>query len=201
MARARLVFEPQHLPEPAGRADRVALNQLLERMHGLFGVREIPRTAAGFAIAARAPKLALLLAELSEYMVRDCDWTARRTDLRELSIQVLNQHFNCDYNFQSHLAKAAQHFGLPLELQAAIPLWRTSTIFTAEQRLVIEYTLAAIQGAVTDALFERVGAQFGETGAVELTIGIAWWSFWAILVGAIGPEHDFGYGTAAGAPV
>ena len=197
MSRVKMVFQPDDFPVPIGREDANNLEQFFCHIHSWTGDGGIPKTAAGFAIVARDPKLALLLAGLSDYMTLECPWTSQRTDLRELSIQALNLHFKCDYNFQSHLRKAEERFGVPAEMQAAIPLWRESTIFTPEQRLVIEYTLATVTGDVSDELFQRVADQFGEMGAIELTVGIAWWSFWAMLVGAIRPEHDFGYGIAA----
>lgn len=193
MSRVKLVFKPDDFPAPVGETDASNLAHLFDAIRPWTGGDSIPPTAAGFAIVARDPKLALLLAGLSDHMTLDCPWTSQRTDLRELSIQALNLHFKCDYNFQSHLRKAEERFGVPVELQAAIPLWQTTTLFTVEQRLVIEYTFATVSGDVTDELFQRIASAFGELGAIELTVGIAWWSFWAMLVGAIRPEHDFGY--------
>lgn len=194
MSRVKLVFKPDDFPGPVGNEDSDNLVKLFENIRSWTGDGGIPHTAAGFAIVARDPKLALLLAGLSDYMTLECPWTSKRTDLRELSIQALNLNFRCDYNFQSHLRKAEERYGIPAEMQAAIPFWRVTNIFNHEQRLVIEYTLATVAGDVSDELFQRVADQFGEMGAIELTVGIAWWSFWAILVGAIRPEHDFGSG-------
>lgn len=198
MARANLVFCTNDFSDDSTPSEREQLDAFFERMRPIFGSDRIPDAAAGFAIIARIPKLANLITGLNEFMARECPWTSQRADLRELSIQTLNLHFQCDFNYQSHLAKAENLYNLPVELQAAIPLWKVTNIFSDEQRLVIEYTLASIQGSVTDELFARVTNQFGEQGAVEFTAGIAWWSFWAILVGAIGPQHDFGYGNPKG---
>ncbi|PEQ13920.1 hypothetical protein B2G71_06365 [Novosphingobium sp. PC22D] len=195
MTRVHLAFTPDELPDTTSPEDRAGFEAFIETMQPAFGAPEIPKAAAGFAIIARAPKLASLIVGLNQHMAFELPWTSQRADLRELMIQTLNMHFQCDFNFQSHLAKAEQRYGLPVELQAAIPYWKVSNIFTEEQRLVIEFTLAAASGTVSDELFARVVDQFGEAGATEFTFGVAWWSFWAILVGAIGPQHDFGYRT------
>jgi len=192
MSRVKLAFTPEDYDSSVNRED---VTRLFEQLRSWAGDQGIPKTAAGFAIVARDPKLALHLAKVSDYMTLECPWTSERTDLRELSIQALNLHFQCDYNFQSHLGKAEQRFGVSAEMQAAIPYWKVTSVFDEEQRLVIEFTFATVTGEVSDELFERVVGQFGEMGAIELTVGIAWWSFWAMIVGAIRPEHDFGHGT------
>ena len=180
MSRVKLVFTPKDFAGPVTGETANSLRELFDHIRPWAGDAGIPRTAAGFAIVARDPRLAMLLARLSDYMTLECPWTSERTALRELSIQALNLHFRCDYNFQSHLRKAEERFGVPAEVQAAIPLWQTSTLFDDEQRLVIEYTLATVTGAVSNDPFARVASQFEEMGAIR-------------------PEHDFGYAsTGAG---
>lgn len=196
MPRAKLVYRPDEFPGPVGEEKRQQIDALFEHMISFAGKPEIPGTAGAFAIVARDPKLALLLVRVSDYMTRECPWTTERRDLRQLMIQTLNWHFRCDFNFQSHLS-SAERDGISAELQAAIPYWEVTTIFTDEQRLVIEYTLASLKGEVTEELFARVTDHFGEQGTIEFSIAIAWWSFWAILTGAVRPEHDFGYSTSS----
>lgn len=116
---------------------------------------------------------------MSDCVLGEIGWTQRR-DLRELSVQVLNGHYACDFSFLAHLGYA-ELSGISLEQQAAIPLWRSSRLFD-EQRLVIEYTLACVAGDVPGELFERVKTRFGEAGAVEFTVTVGWWSLWAMLL-------------------
>lgn len=194
MPRAKLVYRPDDFPGPVDDEKREQIDAVFEHMKGFSGKPEIPGTAGAFAIVARDPKLALLLLQLSDYMTKECAWTTERRDLRQLMIQTLNLHFRCDFNFQSHLS-SAERDGISAELQASIPYWEVTTIFNDEQRLVVEYTFAALKGEVTDELFARVSDRFGEPGALEFTNAIAWWSFWAIVAGAVRPEHDFGYST------
>lgn len=192
MPRAKLVYRPEEFPGPVDEEKQRHLAALFDHMKTFAGKPEIPGTAGAFAIVARDPKLALLLLHVSDYMTKECPWTTDRKDLRQLMIQTLNWRFRCDFNFQSHLS-TAERDGITAEMQAAIPYWEVTSIFSEEQRLVIEYTLAAIEGSVSEALFARVAEQFGELGAIEFSIAVAWWSFWAILAGAVRPEHDFGH--------
>lgn len=196
MSRAQLVYRADQFPEPLEDGQREQVEALFAHMTSFAGRPEIPGTAGAFAIVARDPKLALMLLQVSDYMTRECAWTTQRKDLRQLMIQTLNWHFKCDFNFQSHLS-SAERDGISAELQAAIPYWEVTTIFNNEQRLVIEYTLAACKGAVSDALFARTSAQFGELGALEFTNAVAWWALWAIIAAAVRPDHDFGYSTSS----
>jgi hypothetical protein len=47
---------------------------------------------------------------------------------------------------------------------------------------------------VPDELFDRVVKQYGEQGAFEFTVGVSWWSLWAMIINATRTDHDFGYG-------
>lgn len=196
MPRAQLVYRPEEFPGPLDKDQQQQLDALFEHMKSFAGKPEIPGTAGAFAVVARDPKLALMLLQVSDYMTKECAWTTQRKDLRQLMIQTLNWFFKCDFNFQSHLA-TAERDGISAELQAAIPYWEVTTLFDEEQSLVIEFTLAACKGEVSDALFARAVERFGEGGALEFTNAVAWWSFWAIVAGAVRPEHDFGHSTAS----
>ena len=123
---------------------------------------------------------------MSDRVIGELGWAQRR-DLRELATQTLNLHYKCDFSFQSHLG-LAQLAGITLEMQTAIPYWRTSSLFDDEKRLVIEYTLACVSGDVPEELFARTVARFGEKGAVEFTVTVGWWSLWAMLLNATRPE-------------
>jgi alkylhydroperoxidase family enzyme len=193
MARVKPVFKPSDYPGTPDEATKKALSDLFEQVFPGQANPEISGDHGGFAVVARKPRLALHLMKLSDYIVREMPWTSQRRDLRELAAQTLNLHFKSEYSFQAHLAPA-QRYGITLEQQALLPLWRTATVFNEEQRLVIEYTQAVIAGDVPAELFSRVVSQFGEEEAIECTVGIAWWSFWAMVINATGIEFDFGYG-------
>jgi alkylhydroperoxidase family enzyme len=186
-ARVKGVFKPSDYPGSPDEATKKDLDALFE--HLFPGAPEPkPEPHFGFAILAQNPRLAMNVASLLYYIVREMPWTQQR-DLRELAVQTLNLHFKCDFSFQAHLIYAQAH-GVSLEKQAAIPYWRTTNLFSDEERLVIEYTSAVVSGDVRDALFSRVVGKYGEKGAIEFTTAIAWWSLWAMILNATRPEFS-----------
>jgi len=62
---------------------------------------------------------------------------------------------------------------------AALPEWRSSDVYTAVERVVLEYgERMTITGATVDeALFGKLREHFGEAEIVELTAGIAMENF------------------------
>jgi alkylhydroperoxidase family enzyme len=195
MARTKQVFKTTDYPGMPDEATKQALNKLFEHMFPGQPNAEIPGEHGGFATVARNPRLALLLINLSDYIVRDMPWTSQRRDVREVAIQILNLHYKSDYSFQAHIAPA-QANGISLAQQALLPFWRTANVFNQEQRLVCEYTLAVVAGDVSEELFARVVKQYGELGAIEFTVGVAWWSFWAMIINATHTDFDFGFGNS-----
>lgn len=186
MSRIALVQSADEFPENEAAAVRADLDALFAE------VPRIPDTGKVFAVVARIPKLAHLLINVSDYMTTKLPFTTERNDLRQLMIQAINYHYKCDYNFQAHITPAANN-GISTAMQAAIPYWRFSNMFDDEQKLVIEYSLAVVTGDVPQNLFDRVVAHFGELGATEFSIAVAWWAFWALIGNAALPEHDFGF--------
>jgi len=192
-ARVTLVTKPSAYPGVPDEKTKAALATLFEHMFPQVEDPEIPGTAAVFGVIAQNPTLALHLVKASDHMTRENEFTVGRTDLRQLLIQTLCYHFKCDFNFTSHI-KAAAKAGISVEQQALIPFWKTSNAFDDEQKLVIEYTYAVVSGDVPEALFARVVKHFGESTAIDCTVAIAWWSFWAMIANAAAPQFDFGYG-------
>jgi alkylhydroperoxidase family enzyme len=185
MARVGYILDPQDHPAAQDGPTRAHLAAFFEH---LFPAGQKGQPHAGYAILAHSPQLALGIARLSDTIIYDVEWTKRR-DLRELANQTLNLHFKCDFSFRAHLG-IAQAAGVSLEQQAAIPYWRTSSLFNDEERLVIEYTEACVRGDVPEELFARVAQRFGDRGAVEFTVAVAWWSFWAMILNATGAVFE-----------
>ena len=184
-ARVKGVFKPSDYP---GTPDEQTKKDLEELFEQLFPGMPHPKPEPhwGFAILAHNPRLAMGVWQLLGHVVREMTWTQQR-DLRELAIQALNIHFKCDFSFQAHLVYGQAH-GCSLEKQAAIPYWKTTTLFNDEERLVIEYTYAVVSGDVPEELFARVVKRYGEKGAIEFTMAIGWWSLWAMMLNATRPE-------------
>ncbi|MGJ4728166.1 carboxymuconolactone decarboxylase family protein [Luteimonas sp. SDU101] len=192
MSRIKPMLKPSDYPAGADDATRAAAKALFDHMFPGVENPEIPGKSAAFGTVANDPKLALLLVKLSDYVVREMPFTSTRRDLQQLMVQALNWKLGCDFSFQSHIAPAAAA-GISLELQTQIPFWKTSNAFNDEQRLVIEYTVAVVEGSVPDELYQRVAAHFDERDTLALTVGVAWWSFWAMIINATKTEFDFGF--------
>ena len=193
MARVKLIYSPGDYPGQPDPATRQGLEQLFQHM---FPGNPAPRIAAdhsAMAAVAHNPQMALQMAKFSAFMVLESGWSKQHRALRQLAIQALNWHYGCEFSFQAHLRNTAAA-GISLEQQACIPFWRTTNAFDAEQRLVIEYTLAVVSGAVPEALFAQVRDHYGERGAVEFTTLIGWFSAWAMIINATGTSADLGHG-------
>lgn len=183
MSRVKGIFKPADIAI-APELDPADVKAVFDQMYPGIENPEFDDGHTSYAVAARSPKLALQLIKAT-HAVLATGWSQRR-DLLELSIQTLSLHYQCDLMFKAHLPLGPKH-GLSVELQAAIPYWRKSDLFNDEQRLVIEYTLALASGDVPEALFARVVAAWGETGAVEFTSTAGLFCFWAIFMNATRP--------------
>ena len=192
MSRIKPMLKPSDYPAGVDDATRVAAKALFDHMFPGVENPEIPGKSAAFGTVANDPKLALLLVKLSDYVTREMPFTSTRRDLQQLMVQALNWKLGCDFSFQSHIAPAAA-VDISLELQTQIPFWKTTNAFNDEQRLVIEYTVAVVEGSVPDELYQRVAAHFDERDTLALTVGVAWWSFWAMIINATKTEFDFGF--------
>jgi len=185
MARVTAVYKPSQYPGTPSDETRKDLAELFQHLLPRASDPQIDERHAGLAIAAQNPKLALGLAKFTRFMAGELPW-CRRQDLRELAIQTVNLHLKSDYSFNSRIPNAVAS-GIGADLQAALPEWRSSTLFTEEQRLIIEYSNAVVAGAVTDELFSRVVDAYGEKEAIECTALVAFWSFWAMFIKATHP--------------
>lgn len=188
MARVTGVYKPSQYPGKPSEGTRTDLTELFHYILPQASDPEIDKRHAGLAIAAQNPRLALGLAKLSSFIAGELPWCQRR-GLRELAIQTVNMYFKSDYSFNARVPNAAAS-GIGADLQAALPSWRTSTLFDEEQKLIIEYTNAVVRGDVPGELFSRVVAKYGEKEAIECTALVSFWSFWALFLNATHPEVD-----------
>lgn len=186
MARVHLIATPADIPADSGEDSRAATLAMFETLFPGADQPGFDANHAGMAIAAHNPALALALARVSGVVAGQLGWCQRR-DLRELAIQTLNLHFGGGYAYESRLPYCTAA-GVTAQMLADLSDWQHSPSFDVEQRLTIEYTRAVVATAVSDELFDRVKAVFGEKGAVECTALIGLWSMWAMLLGATRPS-------------
>lgn len=146
---------------------------------------EIPYDHAGMAIVALNPRLAAQMGAMSRFLALDLAFS-KRADLRDLLIQTAHIKAGAGFAFESRIA-ASKAAGLSAEQLAVLALWRTSSLFDAEQRLVIEYAEAVFDRAVSDDLLARFVARFGEKGAIEAATVVGYWSCWAMIIDVARP--------------
>lgn len=186
--RVKGVFKPGDYPGAPDASTKKEVAELFDYLCPGSDNPQIDLNHAGIAITAQNPMLALSLAKLSRFIAVETAW-CQRHDLRELAIQTLNLHFKSDFSFQARLPNA-RAAGVGADLLAALPYWRTTSLFNEEQRLVIEYTNAVVSGDVPAELFQRVVDEYGEKGAIEFTTLVAFWSAWAMIINAARPEFE-----------
>ncbi len=184
MSRVKHICTPGDYPATADAATKDDLNAFFAELFPGSDTPRIDTAHAGFAIAAQSPRLALHMLRMTRYIALEMPWSKRR-DLMELVVQTVNLHFRCESSHEARAANAKAS-GISAELLAALPYWRTTSLFDDEQRLVIEYAEAVTAGEVPKMLFSRVVERYGEKGAVEFTAAVAWWSFWAMMLNAAG---------------
>jgi alkylhydroperoxidase family enzyme len=133
------------------------------------------------------PRFGELVLELADFVLNDLPW-AQRMKLRELAILTLYERQRCDYGYRAHLGPAIAA-GITEEQIAELPVYRTSEAFDDEERDVIDFTNASFDGHVSDELFERLKARYGEQQMVEMTAVVAFWALWGIVITTLQPEY------------
>jgi alkylhydroperoxidase family enzyme len=186
MARIATINRPEDYPGKPDVTVKEGLAALFAQLFPDQPARAIDPSHAGIALAAHNPHLAMKLADLSKFIALDMPWCGH-ADLRELAIAVVNRHFHCDYAYQARIPHilAAEIGQEQLDLLAN---HGDLAGFNEDQQLVIGFARASVAGRVDDALFAELVARFGEKQAMECSIAVAWWSFWAQFLQATGAE-------------
>jgi AhpD family alkylhydroperoxidase len=85
----------------------------------------------------------------------------------------------CNYCVDAHSTDLIKS-GVPVRKVTAVSTWRESTLFTDRERLAFELTDAVthIEGGVSDDLWGRGSAEFGEKGLGDLILAIGTINLW-----------------------
>jgi AhpD family alkylhydroperoxidase len=125
-------------------------------------------------------------------------WDACDEGLKTFAHMAVASYIGCtwclDFNYFE-----ARNKGLDVEKAREIPRWRESDVFTPLERDVLEYAEAMSQTppTVTDELVDRLHAELGSAGMVELTSVIAFANMSTRGNVALGIESD-GFAAACG---
>jgi AhpD family alkylhydroperoxidase len=88
--------------------------------------------------------------------------------LRSLVQARISQVEHCAFCVDLNSMLAAERAG-STEKALAVSSWRDNALYSARERIALEYAEAVTTGAVTDEIANRVKAEFGENAMVELT--------------------------------
>lgn len=118
---------------------------------------------------------------------------ARKLDpvLRELSQTWAGWATGSQFVFSQH-CKSLRGLGVSEDKIAALPVWQTSEVFEARERLVLAYAdrLVCHAGRVPDALFGELKAAFSDEEILELTYVTCLYQMHAVMSRALRTEFD-----------
>lgn len=111
--------------------------------------------------------------------------------LRELGQTWAGWATGSQFVFSQH-CKSLRGLGVSEAKIAALPVWQTSDVFDARERLVLAYAdrLVCHGGRVPDALFAELKAQFSDEEILELTYITCLYQMHAIMSRALRTEFD-----------
>ena len=111
--------------------------------------------------------------------------------LRELGQTWAGWATGSKFVFSQH-CKSLRGLGVSEAKIEALPVWQTSDVFDAKERLVLAYAdrLVCHGGRVPDALFEAVKAAFSDEEILELTYITCLYHMHAIMSRALRTEFD-----------
>ncbi|MFM7402980.1 MAG: carboxymuconolactone decarboxylase family protein [Erythrobacter sp.] len=111
--------------------------------------------------------------------------------LRELGQTWAGWATGSQFVFSQH-CKSLRGLGVSEAKIAALPVWQTSDIFDAKERLVLAYAdrLVCHAGRVPDALFAEVKAAFSDEEILELTYITCLYQMHAVMSRALRTEFD-----------
>jgi alkylhydroperoxidase family enzyme len=111
--------------------------------------------------------------------------------LRELGQTWAGWATGSQFVFSQH-CKSLRGLGVSEEKIAALPVWQTSDVFDARERLVLAYAdrLVGHAGRVPDALFAEAKAAFSDEEILELTYITCLYHMHAIMSRALRTEFD-----------
>jgi alkylhydroperoxidase family enzyme len=102
-------------------------------------------------------------------------WHQLDRGLKDLAVMAAAATIGCAWCMDFGYWESTMKHGVPASKIRAVPNWRDSDLFTALERLVLEYAeaMTATPPGVTDDLAEALGRYLSEAQLVELTAIIA----------------------------
>jgi 4-carboxymuconolactone decarboxylase len=134
-----------------------------------------------FHVLLQSPELAKRVEQLGLYTRFQCKVPER---LRELSINLVARHWQADYEWYAHSALALKQ-GISEEVMEAIGAGRRPVFAQESDEVVYDYVSSLLaDGRVSDAVFQRARGLLGETGIVDLTGLVGYYTLLALTLNA-----------------
>lgn len=119
-----------------------------------------------FSVLLHSAELASRVEQLGVFLRYECSVPQR---LRELAILVVGAHWKADYEWYAHARIAASH-GISAEVIEAIGTGAEPPFDSDADRVVFSFARELLRaGRVADASYAPVRELLGDTGCVELT--------------------------------
>jgi alkylhydroperoxidase family enzyme len=102
-------------------------------------------------------------------------WRTLDRGLKDIAVMAAASQIGCEWCMDFGYWEATMNHDVPAAKIRAVPGWRDSDVFSALERLVLEYAeaMTATPPAVTDDLVEELSRHLSEAELVELTAIVA----------------------------
>ncbi len=112
--------------------------------------------------------------DLDAYVTENIDFEL--VNLIYLRVSFIN---GCNYCVDAHSTDLIKG-GVPVRKVTAVSTWKESTLFTERERVAFELADAVtnIAGGVSDDLWDRGTAEFGEKGLSDLILAVGTVNLW-----------------------
>lgn len=115
--------------------------------------------------------------------------------LRELAILVVSHVAACAYEITHHHSHAIKA-GVSEAQYAAVPIFETSSLFSAEEKAVMAFAKdSTLHVKVSDSAWTDAAEYLSERQMVELSIIVAWYNSGVRIMGALRIDLEDGYKT------
>jgi alkylhydroperoxidase family enzyme len=148
------------------------LKKLYDGFRSQFGIG-VPNVVKALA---NSPGLASKVFPLANYFMNQSALDPR---VRELAVLMLMKRCDCEYGFVRHI-DIAKRCGLSQELIDNIGNYQSSSLFNADDKVILRYAEELTQKArVDDDLYAQAEKLVGKQHIVDLTGAIAFWNMMA----------------------
>jgi alkylhydroperoxidase family enzyme len=191
MTRMRAFTSIADHPGGANDGESRALDQFAKLYESSGGDKYKGKIVRTWGLLLHDPILAHRMLELNNYISNEMSWTQKKR-ARTLVVQMINKRTQCEYSFMAFYTAGVEHGWVTPEEMAALDFYEECEFFDDEDRLVLDFTVATLNGRVSDELYAKVNDFLGDQETLGLTVAIAYWTFWSMIINVFKPEVAVG---------